>query len=535
MKRTKWFRLMACLVAICGLPAISAAQTTRRVPQDFATIQAAINASANGDTVLVSSGTYTENINFKGKAITLQSVSGADTTIIDGGQLGTVVTFNTAEGPSSVLTGFTVRNGTSQFEGSGIAVEGSSPAITFNKVVDNVGCDGIGIAVGFGSPLIQGNIINNNQRTNCSGGNGGGGILIRGASTGQILGNVISNNKVSIGGNGGGGIALNGAGAPTLRSNVILGNTVTGVSPASQGGGIWIVNDTSTLIVQNLIVGNHTDQGGGISWLVPSGARGPLLVNNTIANNDSPNGSAIFGDGFQAMANMVNNLIIGKAGQTAIFCGNFNNTTPPQFSFNDVFSLTGTAYGGICTDQTGTNGSISADPLFVAPANNDYHLQATSPAVDAGNNSAPNLPPKDIDGDNRIINATGKPGAIVDMGADEFSSAQVLTLSTSSLAFGLQPPGTTSAAQSFTFANHGSTAAAVRAVMSAGDFSQTNTCGTSVAGGASCAVSVTFTPEVLGPRNGLVAIVTDVSETPQVVLLSGTGGPAPPQIVLVAH
>ena len=59
------------------------AQTTIRVPLDYPTIQSAINASANGDTVLVAPGTYAENINFSGKAITVTSEGGPEVTLID--------------------------------------------------------------------------------------------------------------------------------------------------------------------------------------------------------------------------------------------------------------------------------------------------------------------------------------------------------------------------------------------------------------------------------------------------------------------
>ena len=53
------------------------------------------------------------------------------------------------------------------------------------------------------------------------------------------------------------------------------------------------------------------------------------------------------------------------------------DSNPPQFRFNNVFSVSGAAYGGICADQTGVNGNISADPLFVNSAAGDYHLQPT--------------------------------------------------------------------------------------------------------------------------------------------------------------
>jgi hypothetical protein len=90
---------------------------------------------------------------------------------------------------------------------------------------------------------------------------------------------------------------------------------------------------------------------------------------------------------------------------------------PPILQFNDVFAPSGVPYGGTCTDQTGLNGNISADPIFVNPSAGDFHLQAASPAMNAGTNSAPNLPVTDKDGRPRIIDG------VVDMGAFEFPTA----------------------------------------------------------------------------------------------------------------
>src|ERR1044071_4292849 len=63
-----------------------------RVPANQPTIQAAINAAANGDAVQVAAGTYFENINFSGKSIMVTSEQGPRVTIIDGNQAGAVVT-----------------------------------------------------------------------------------------------------------------------------------------------------------------------------------------------------------------------------------------------------------------------------------------------------------------------------------------------------------------------------------------------------------------------------------------------------------
>src|SRR5713226_10352285 len=136
----------------------SRAQTTITVPTNYPTIQSAINAASNGDTVLVAPGTYVENINFNGKAITLTSSSGPAVTMIDGNHNGTVVTFNHSETASSALSGFTIQNGfQSGGFGAGITVSSASPTITSNVIARNHAAAAIGIYVNGGSPLITKN------------------------------------------------------------------------------------------------------------------------------------------------------------------------------------------------------------------------------------------------------------------------------------------------------------------------------------------------------------------------------------------
>ncbi len=85
------------------------------VPADYATIQEAIVAAVQLDTIVVSPGTYTENIHYLGKLITITSVNPEDpeivaSTIIDGGGTGVTVTFSGIEDFRAGLTGFTVIN-----------------------------------------------------------------------------------------------------------------------------------------------------------------------------------------------------------------------------------------------------------------------------------------------------------------------------------------------------------------------------------------------------------------------------------------
>ena len=412
------WRVFFLALLVLGLSvSTAAAQTTIRVPADQPTIQAGINAALNGDTVLVAPGTYWEHLNFFGKLITVTSEGGPAVTVIDGSRSGTVVTFNRAEGRTAVLRGFTVTNGNG-FNGGGIAVSNASPTIESNVISGNIGCDGVGIHVHFGSPRISNNEIVGNVRTGCSGGVGGAGIRVGGASAAVIEGNIIADNRLMEG--NGAGISLFAAGVPVIRNNVIVRNSVDDV--AGQGGGIWIVNQSDALIVQNLIAGNTAGQGGGVYWLVPSGARGPRLVNNTIADNLATlagRGSAVFADGFDVNAVLVNNVLAAASGQTALYCGGLNDPNPPVIRFNDVFAGGGPAYGGICVDQTGVNGNRSVDPMFVTPGNGDYRLQLGSPAVDAGDSTAADVPVADLDGDPRVVDGDSDGVAVVDMGAWE--------------------------------------------------------------------------------------------------------------------
>jgi hypothetical protein len=99
------------------------------------------------------------------------------------------------------------------------------------------------------------------------------------------------------------------------------------------------------------------------------------------------------------------------------------------------------------------------------------------------------------------------------------------TLSTNptSLTFGTQALNTTSASQAVTVTNTGTAAASVSGVSTSGDFAQTNTCGTSIAAGASCTVNVTFRPTASGTRTGTLTITSNATNSPTTVGLTGTG------------
>ncbi|HUI44199.1 MAG TPA: choice-of-anchor D domain-containing protein [Terriglobia bacterium] len=107
------------------------------------------------------------------------------------------------------------------------------------------------------------------------------------------------------------------------------------------------------------------------------------------------------------------------------------------------------------------------------------------------------------------------------------AASPIVSLSPTSLTFAAQDLTTASSPQSITLKNTGGAALAITSITSSGDFAQTNTCGSSVAAGASCAINVTFTPTVAGSRNGSVTITDNAADSPQAVLLAGTGSAAP--------
>jgi hypothetical protein len=106
------------------------------------------------------------------------------------------------------------------------------------------------------------------------------------------------------------------------------------------------------------------------------------------------------------------------------------------------------------------------------------------------------------------------------------TSSSTLSVSPSSLTFASRALNTASAAQTVTVNNSGTSAATVSSIAATGDFAQTNTCGTSIAAGASCTVSVTFTPTASGTRTGSLTITSSASNSPTTVALTGTGAGA---------
>jgi hypothetical protein len=127
---------------------------------DAPSIQAAVDSTTPPDTVMLASGVFTgpgnRDVNFRGKAITLMSESGAASTIIDCEGLGGGIVFNGNEGSGSVLSGITVTNGM-----VGSAIQTLPASMTQDEYIEQIPAAMLGGAVNVaaGSPTITGNVF----------------------------------------------------------------------------------------------------------------------------------------------------------------------------------------------------------------------------------------------------------------------------------------------------------------------------------------------------------------------------------------
>ena len=126
-------------------------------------------------------------------------------------------------------------------------------------------------------------------------------------------------------------------------------------------------------------------------------------------------------------------------------------------------------------------------------------------------------------------NALGSPHVAGLMGNGVSGGAA--SFSPSSLTFATALMGTTSVAQTVTLNNPGTAPLQVGNITTAGDYIQTNTCGTSVAAGGSCTISVQFTPSINGARPGWVDVYFNDPAGIQTVALTGTGATPAPVLV----
>jgi len=338
--------------------------------EPFATIQRGINAASDGDTVIVTQGTYVENIEFQGKNIFLRSTDPTDWnvvkgTVIDGNQAGSVVTFWGTEDETCVLSGFTIRNGTGTY-----VADPTFPGLYGGGI--------IGAAPGAGASRTHATIQNNIITGNSAETGGGGGVN---DCDGLIRNNIIIGNSCVWGG----GIGFcHGA----IENNLIVGNSAT-----TCGGGITFsnVDFRNNVVVGNAAPGTH---GGGLSHLgtSPYGPAGGSISNCMIWGNTSPTGP------------QVHDSVVPSHCCIQDWTGGGEGNTPSDPRFFDP------------------DGPDDDPNTF---EDNDYHLSAASACIDAGTNEDWMNGATDLDGNPRIL--LGALSLTVDIGAYEYKFSIAIT------------------------------------------------------------------------------------------------------------
>ncbi len=205
----------------------------------FCSIQAAIDASATGDTVLVQSGTYVENLRLdSSKSIVVESAAGPERTIIDGGNVAPAVDFagSPFQKVTSELIGFTVTNGYSSRLGGGIRITRGAPRIQNTTVTGNVAHLGGAVAAYDGSsPTIVNSRFLGNQSYGAIRVDSSSIELINSTVTGEDVGVVatyfgsarIVNSTIT--GNGRGVVAGYHDTAIEITNSIVWGNSSSNV------------------------------------------------------------------------------------------------------------------------------------------------------------------------------------------------------------------------------------------------------------------------------------------------------------------
>ncbi|MDG1223410.1 MAG: right-handed parallel beta-helix repeat-containing protein, partial [Candidatus Marinimicrobia bacterium] len=379
------------------------------VPDDYPSIQFAIDSANDLDTILVSPGSYQENINFNGKSIVLTSNYEVQndsllisSTIIDGDENGSVVVFNNNEGNNSVIKGFTLQNGNGFFAdpdengtfytyGGGIYCKGSAPILKDLIITNNSGNEGGGGGVFCyeASPIIIGCVISENSTDDVGGGlyarfsnlsisntkfisneaDLGAGCYLRNESI-PSLDNVEFRTNVAA--NSGGAIVLKDNADAVFTNVKIISNEAEGL-----GGGLYINNADPNLDF-SLIALNIASAGGGIYMRNNSN---PIFNNMTLAFNTSgfDGGGGVYLRDNSGV--LISNSIFWENGDSQFYFRDSGDEVELTISY----SLVQNNQDGVEDNDNGDLnwglGMIEGDPYFCNGEAGDYSVRENSSCI----------------------------------------------------------------------------------------------------------------------------------------------------------
>ena len=378
---------------------------TIAVPGDFPTIQGAIFAASNGDTIEVSSGTYTGSISVVSLSVEIVAIDGPDSTFIQPvGGFGVCVSINGTGSAGTVLDGFTIRDGVNPSLGGGLFISG----------VDGV--------------AIRNCIFLDNQAGS------GGGAGVAADSTAEFSDCIFRSNTTE---GDGGGLCILANGGFIVQRCRFEGNTAGGDGGGAQVGasGLLDKGETGPRILNSIFTGNEASGSGGGAYITSAreSCAGPIcfyvggVYGCTFSRNTADFGGAVEGGvPFEgSRLSVVNCILKGNSGDYPLFDNGI-----AEVPFTPSFLNCNVDFEG------------AADPRFVSelgpdgiPGTGDELLQLLpgSPCVDAGyvyaGDSSVLNGDFDVAGGTRRLDSifsvdtgtTEGPLPIVDIGAYEFA------------------------------------------------------------------------------------------------------------------
>ena len=352
--------------------------------------------------VVVYPDVYSENVDFDGQDILVQSVEGPSKTMIDGGGAGPTVTFSSGEGSGAELVGFAITGGQGYEESTSTSYScGGSSTSTCTDYFTSW-CGG-GIYVDGARPTLHELLISDNHIEVPADSSTstefyyyygfGGGLCVRNATL-TMEGVDFMNNSAE----DGGAVFLESTASLSMSKSFMIGNV------AENGGAVEV--DGGSFTLTNAVLGFDvaTAAGGGI-YAIDATLK---LTNVTIGESEAgADGGGIYASGTTS-ATVMNTIVYGANSGVGVLA---DSTASYTGSYNNVYGNSGGEYSGASSSGTG---NISKDPKFTSVSddgdnsNDDWSLSSSSPSVNAGNTASSY---KDADGTTNDQGAFGGPGS----------------------------------------------------------------------------------------------------------------------------